>query len=155
MKKEAEFKNAIVVLDEPFKFDEEESVYGFIFERKSEKDQKTVLSYVEYVAGMEQLFKYGYPTDDGDGWYFPQAKFNVSCEWHTLASFIGMFLIEKVGYKTYKFHEPLVWEKGEVADYNGTFITSPSLIERYVKQEESKRDMGNSRTENCKVEKGG
>lgn len=135
MSKNTNIKDSFIVYDEPLDFGEGSIVYGVLFNKESEKgndeNYKAISEYVEYIAGMRQIKKYGVPLKDNSGWSFPQRKITVNCDLSSLATLIGIFYKDKIGYKIYTFDEPVIWQTDEVDNDNKDIIVKKSLINRY------------------------
>lgn len=136
MKRERDNMNGILVFNEPIKFGEKDIVYGILFNEESkefnEENEKSLSEYVEYLAGMAQVCKYGVPIEDDKGWSFPMKKITVNCDTYSLATLIGIFFKDMVKFKTFTFNEPIVWETDEVYKGNCNLIINDSLINRYI-----------------------
>ena len=138
MEKNNDFRDGLIVFDEPVDFGEGDIVYGILFnkevENRHQEDGDSISSYVEYIAGMAQVCKYGIPMEDGKGWKFPKQKLTVNCDTEGLAHFVGIFFKDKVGFQTYTFDEPIIWEADEVDEDDRNIVVKPSLIFRYTNE---------------------
>ena len=136
MNMDKKIKDGIIVLDEPLDFGEGDVIYGILFNKEFEKHNEEtgnpISEYVEYIAGMAQVCKYGVPLKDETGWKFPKSKITVNCDLNTLARFVGIFYKDKVDFKKYTFDEPVICQTDEVDEDNQSIIIKKSLIERYI-----------------------
>ena len=136
MNKKTDVRDGFILFDVTVDFGDGVIIYGILFNQESEKRNeencKSISEYVEYIAGMGQIIKYGVPLKDNSGWSFPQRKITVNCDVYSLATLIGIFFKDKVGYKTYTFDVPIVWKTDEVDEDNNDVIVNRSLIDRYA-----------------------
>ena len=109
-------------------------IYGFIKSSKIKSDRGIITNYIGYLVGAERFEQQnGKINDDGTLWIYPDEIHTILAN-NALKLFTAFLFQGTVGYKVYKFDQPICWLEGEVDNYDGTpcFIYKKELIERYT-----------------------
>lgn len=137
----------MAVLNEPIDLGENK-IYGVMFDPEFEEDEcikhtefGTIRPYLAFHRGISEWIKNGGDVDDScQNWTYPSVLGDERCLCDArtfMAKVLCHLYKDTVDYKSYVFDKPIEFNEDEVDKDEKRVIVSPSLIDRYTKENKS------------------